>query len=321
MGGIVGLARLTVLGGAFLAALLFLTACGGSGAAEGDDVPGTFAPGPSAVTPVPTVQPTATSAPTATATPTSRPAPSPTLPAATPTATPSPEPTPTAIPDDAPVIVLDPGHDRMFPSALGIEYRDTLTAALHARDALEEAGYRVFLTREDNDYAFLDHPELLPPNGADFPRGFSHAYAHASAALQFDPDLVFVLHFNGNADPDVAGVELYYCENGGPQNLALAEIVREELVVALDGIGYQTPSARIFEDITVARGNRHVPSLGNLYDAPREYRGNRYAGIPVVLTEALYETNPTERALIEDPATHDALARAYVRAADRYFGR
>ena len=41
----------------------------------------------------------------------------------------------------------------------------------------------------------------------------------------------------------------------------------------------------------------------------------------MVLTEPLYETNPTERALIEDPVTHDALAQAYVRAADRYFGR
>lgn len=303
-----------------VAILVVLVGCGGSGAAERRDVPGTFGTGPNPATIVPTATPDATAtslpSPTAIATPTRAASPTP-RPAAT--ATLAPEPT--IVPDNAPVVVLDPGHDRMFPSALGIEYQDTLTAALHARAALEEAGYRVYLTREDNDYAFLDHPELLPPNGADFPRGFSHAYAHASKALQFDPDLVFVLHFNGNANANVAGVELYFCENGGPQNLAMAEIVREELVAALDSIGYQTPSARIFEDITVARGNRHFPSLGNLYDAPREYRGNRYDGIPVVLTEPLYETNPAERALIEDPATHAALARAYVRAADRYFGR
>jgi N-acetylmuramoyl-L-alanine amidase len=40
-----------------------------------------------------------------------------------------------------------------------------------------------------------------------------------------------------------------------------------------------------------------------------------------VLTEPLFLTNPSERALLDDPATHQAQAEAYLRAINRYFGR
>jgi N-acetylmuramoyl-L-alanine amidase len=217
--------------------------------------------------------------------------------------------------------VLDPGHDRTRPGALGIEYQDTLRSAEYARDALEAAGYRVFITRADNDTVLADDPALLPPNAAAFPVGYGKAWAQASKALQYDPDMVIALHFNGHPDPNVARLEVYYCENGGPQNLLLAEIMREELVAALRSIGYETPTSFVAEDLGVARGNRHFPSLGNVYDAPRTFLGNRLAGVPVVLTEPLYETNAWERSLIEQEATMLALAQAYVSAADRYFGR
>jgi N-acetylmuramoyl-L-alanine amidase len=249
---------------------------------------------------------------------------SPTTTPARPSATPSQTaatPSPAEGDSDAPVIVLDPGHDRTRPGALGIEYLDTLRSAEYARDALEAAGYRVFITRTDNDTVLADDPALLPLNAADFPVGYGKAWAQASKALQYDPDLVIALHFNGHPDPNVARLEVYYCENGGPQNLLLAEIIREELVAALNSIGYETPTSFVAEDLGVARGNRHFPSLGNIYDAPRTYLGNRLAGIPVVLTEPLYETNAWERSLIEQETTMQALAQAYVRAADRHFGR
>jgi N-acetylmuramoyl-L-alanine amidase len=51
------------------------------------------------------------------------------------------------------------------------------------------------------------------------------------------------------------------------------------------------------------------------------FEGNRLAGVPAVLVEPLFETNPTERALIQDDATIAEFAKAYVRAADRFFGR
>ena len=313
-----------------LALSVLLAACGGSADVSAPDgILATVLSDPPPKFPTATVG-TVVATATATAKVTPMEAlPSPTVTAtATVTSSPAPvEPTATMSPissgsgDADPVIVLDPGHDRMFPSALGIEYQVNLRTALVAREALEAAGYRVYLTRETNEFAFLDDPALLPSNGGDFPRGFSHAYAHATKALQFEPDMVIALHYNGHPDPNVARLEVYYCEFGGPQNLMFAEIVRDELVVALNSIGFDPPSTLIQEDLTVARGNRHFPSLGNLYDAPRTWLGNRYDGIPVVLTEPLYLTNATGFALLEDDATHQAIAEAYVRAADRYFGR
>ena len=136
--GILTLSRLV----GTIAILVVLVACDGSGAAERRDVPGTFGTGPNPATIAPTAAPEATAtllpSPTPAATPT--PAASPT---SRPAATATPAPQPTSVLDDAPVIVLDPRHDRMFPSALGIEYRDTLTAALHARAALEAAGFEL----------------------------------------------------------------------------------------------------------------------------------------------------------------------------------
>jgi N-acetylmuramoyl-L-alanine amidase len=290
---------------------------------ESDPRPGTVTVTQPPGTPTATFQPTVTATPMLSQPTAPVPSPTPTAAPPRPTASATLTPTPPAAEsdDDAPVIVLDPGHDVTRPGALGVEYQDTLRTAVFAKAALGAAGYRVYLTRSDNDYVFVDDPALLPPNGADFPPGFSHAYAHATKALQFEPDMIIQLHFNGHSDPSVGRLEVYYCELGGSQNLVLAEIVAEELRAALRALGHEPQAMQVAEDLGVARGNRHFPSLGNLYDAPREHRGNRYAGIPVVLTEPLYETNPVQRALILDDATHVALAEAYVRAANRYFGR
>ena len=308
--------------------LVILAGCGGNPEAEREPqaihTPTISSPQPTsepapALTPteaLPQVRATVTSTaiaqrptPTETQTP-----PTATPPLLTETSVPGPEEQPL-------VIVLDPGHDRSTPGALGIEYQYVLRTAFVAKAALEAAGYEVHLTREDNDFVFSEHLELLPPNAGEMHPGYGAAYAHASKALQFEPDLVLLLHYNGHPNPGVRGVEIYYCEMGGPQNLELAGILSDELVLALRSIGYDTPSTRIAEDLSVARGNRHFPSLGNVYDPPQNWVESRYDGIPVVLTEPLYMTNALERPLLDLDSTHRAIADAYVRAIDRYFGR
>jgi N-acetylmuramoyl-L-alanine amidase len=279
------------------------------------EMPGNETPAPPSPTPLP---PAPAPLATTTAPPEATQAAVPTATLLTPVPTPAPSPSP---PADGPVIVLDPAHNPTAPGALGTEYREVLTTALYTKAALEEAGYTVYLTRYNNDTINEDNPEFRPPNADEFHPGYSRAYAQASAGLQYDPDLVIVLHYNGIGDPSVGGIEVYYCEMGSDQNIVLAEIVLEELVNAFHSIGYEPPRARVIEDLAVARGNRHFPSLGNVYDFPTTWIENRYSHIPVVLTEPLYLTNPTEAALMEDTGIHLAFADAYVRAVNRYFGR
>ncbi|HEX5165905.1 MAG TPA: hypothetical protein VFV93_10960, partial [Thermomicrobiales bacterium] len=134
-----------------LLALLLAGCIGSAGVSEPDGLLATVLtePPPIRLTVTPgiatSIPSTATSTPTdpaagltATATVTPLPASTSTATPVDPTATMSP--TPSGAGDATPVIVLDPGHDRMFPSALGIEYQVNLRTALIAREALEAAG-------------------------------------------------------------------------------------------------------------------------------------------------------------------------------------
>jgi N-acetylmuramoyl-L-alanine amidase len=235
------------------------------------------------------------------------------LPTATPTATPEPP--------RAPVIVLDPGHDASSGGALGIEYQLVLQTALATQAVLEAAGYQVLLTRPDNATILRHDPSLLPPNAASMDPGYVEGYAHATRALQLDPDLILSLHYNGSPSPDARGLTVYYCEHGGSQNQQLAELVRDELLVALRSVGYEPPYAQATEDGAIGKVYGHLATLGNVYRAPFELEHNRMPGIPVVLTEPLFLTNASELALIQRPETHQAFALAYLRAINRYFGR
>ena len=137
-----------------------------------------------------------------------------------------------ALADDGPVIVIDVGHDASTGGALGVEYVDTLRTALFTRDALESAGYTVYLTRGDDDAILYGNPALMPDNADTMDVSYNEGYAHASAALQDAPDLVLSIHYNAADDPDVAGATVYYCDNGGPQNATLAALMRDELASA-----------------------------------------------------------------------------------------
>lgn len=230
------------------------------------------------------------------------------------------EPVPAPVPE-APVIVLDPGHDANSGGALGNEYQYVMRTALFTKTVLENAGYTVYLTRPDNGTLLYGDPALMPPNAATMDAGYNQGYAHTTRALELQPDLYISLHYNAAGSSAVGGMTTYYCDFGGGQNRVLAEIVTEELLSAMRSVGYEPPYAQASEDGSIGKVYGHLATLGNVYSAPFAFESNRLAGIPAVLTEPLFMTNPAELALIEQDATHQAFAAAYLRAVDRYFGR
>lgn len=219
------------------------------------------------------------------------------------------------------MIVLDAGHDPTTGGALGVEQADTLRTALATRDLLEAAGYVVRLTRPDAGTVLLDRSDLRPWNDDAMELSYVQGYVHASAAIALGADMLISLHYNGSNDPAAAGMTIYYCDNGGEQNARFATLVRDALVQALASVGYQPPYAEATEDGAIGKAYGHLATLGNTYDAPFVFASNRLVGVPAVLTEPLFETNPAERALLADQATHDALARGYLAAVDAWFGR
>jgi N-acetylmuramoyl-L-alanine amidase len=133
--------------------------------------------------------------------------------------------------------------------------------------------------------------------------------------------MLISIHYNASDSPSAGGLTVFYCDHGGSQNAGLAGILADELRAALRASGYTPPYAEASEDGSIGKSYGHLATLGNVYSAPYAYQGDRLDGIPAVLTEALFETNPTERALIERDDVQQRLAQAYLRAVNRYFGR
>jgi len=226
---------------------------------------------------------------------------------------------PAATPGQGRTIVLDPGHERATGGALGVEYRDTLALALAIAPLLEARGYTVRLTRPDADTSLVRDPALLPADPAAYDAGYLEGYAHASRILALKPDLAIAIHYNALANGSGGGSETFYCDFGGPQSLRLAMLVQAEIVTALAERGYTPPYSRVSEDGGIGKSYGHLATLGNVNDPTGRASGNRLVGLPIILTEALFETNPTERALIVDDTTIARLAEGYVRAIDAYF--
>jgi len=226
---------------------------------------------------------------------------------------------PAATPGAGRTIVLDPGHERTTGGALGVEYRDTLALALAIAPLLEARGYTVRLTRPDADTSLVGDPALLPAEPVRYDAGYLEGYAHASQILALKPDLAISIHYNAVASGPGGGSETFYCDLGGPQSLRLATLLQAEIALALKDRGYTPPYSRVSEDGGIGKTYGHLATLGNVSDPAGRAIGNRLVGLPIVLTEALFETNPTERALIVDDTTIARLAEGYVRAVDAYF--
>lgn len=218
------------------------------------------------------------------------------------------------------VIVLDPGHERATGGALGVEYRDTLRMASAIRERLAARGYIVRLTRPDAATTLLGEPPLLPANPGNYDAGYLEGYAHASQILALEPDLAVSIHYNAAASGSGGGSATFYCALGGPQNERLGAMIQMEVAAALRERGYTPPYSRVVEDGGIGKSYGHLATLGNVADPVGRAIGNRMMGLPIVLTEALFETNPAERALIVDDTTIAQLAEGYARAIDAYFG-
>jgi N-acetylmuramoyl-L-alanine amidase len=107
------------------------------------------------------------------------------------------------------------------------------------------------------------------------------------------------IHFDGHPDSRVSGTHvLYNPDNAGPESYRLADALQRNVVAALRDSGYPTVDRGVKEDLWAGKPYGHFFSL----------RG----GMPSVLVEGLYLSNPTEAALMLREDTRQAIARGYV---------
>src|SRR5690606_31222309 len=190
-------------------------------------------------------------------------------------------------------VVLDPGHGGEEPGAVGpsglTEKEVNLAIALEAQRLLEGEGADVVLTRT-GDYRIT--------------------LAARGAIVQALQPVAFV-SIHHNAAPDemrpTPGSETYY-QIASPDSKRLAGLVYEEIFTALSA--YPITWAA---DLDAGAKYRPNSTGGDYYGILK-----RTAGVPAVLSEAAFISNPEEEALLADPAFQRVEAEAITRAVVRF---
>ena len=217
--------------------------------------------------------------------------------------------------DSRKIVVIDAGHGGTDPGALGDEHREkdlTLAAALALRDRLQRTGrYRVVMTRDRDVYVPLD--------------------TRVQIARKANANLFISLHADSGPDESVRGASVY--------TLADKAVGRSARLVTRDDwfmkAGYhsdQSVSGILFDLTQRATKNRSATFAQLLLDEVGDNqallrRSHREAGlavllapdVPAVLLEMGFMTNPTDEALLANPASRGRLVGAVASAIDAYF--
>ena len=190
-------------------------------------------------------------------------------------------------------VVLDPGHGGEEPGAVGpggtLEKDVNLAIAEETQRRLEALGATVVLSRTGDYRITLE--------------------ARAAIATNLDPLLFVSIHHN--ADPDEAratpGAETYF-QIQSPASKRAAGLVHEELVDAFGSYDIEWAADR-------DAGAKYRPRADGT-----DYYGilRRSAGVPAVLSEAAFISNPAEEALLRDPAFQRVEAQALADAIVRF---
>ena len=199
-----------------------------------------------------------------------------------------------ALPLSGKVIVIDPGHGgsaatdsyRQGPTGEREEWID-LRVGILLKDLLEEKGAKVLLTRsEDVTFPLAARSKMAVDNKADF---FVSIHHNATA----DPAVNFpIIYYHGLASENIASVEF---------SKHLAKNLRKYMYKAKTHVS-------IVSDYTIFSGS----GAGVL-------RGTY--GIPGVLAEASFFTNPAEESRLKEKEHNLGEAVAFAKAIETFFSK
>lgn len=190
------------------------------------------------------------------------------------------------------IICIDPGHGgtaatdqyRVGPSGEREEWVN-LRVALKLHQMLEAKGAKVIMTRTDDIFIPLENrSQIAKENKADVFVSVHHN-ATADSAVNFP-----IIYFHGNASENTASVSL---------GRYLAKTLREYLFTS------ETPVSLV-SDFTVFAG-AGASVLRNTY------------GIPAILAEASFFTNPSEEHRLKQDSHNEKEALAYLKALELFF--
>lgn len=218
------------------------------------------------------------------------------------------------------IIVLDPGHGGKDPGAISrsgkYEKHITLAMAKETREYLEDAGYKVVLTRSTD--------KAIP---------LRRRYQIAHEA---DGDLFISIHADSAKNRSARGLSVYTISERASDKEAAALAEREnkaDILLGLDLNDYNPDVSNILIDLAKidTMNNSAIYAKHLVKEMKKETtlvpNAHRFAGfavlkstnIPSVLLELGYLSNPREDKLLQKKSYRRKLARALVRAVDKFF--
>ena len=189
-----------------------------------------------------------------------------------------------AIGVDDRVIVIDAGHGGSDSGAVGhygVKEKDvTLYVALRVEELLKASGAKVIMTRRTD----IDVASPTASNPQELQARVNKCPPNT--------DIFISIHCNAFSNPNSKGMETYYYR-GSPQSRRLAVLLNEELARSGGRLNRGVRTANFY----VLHHNPH----------------------PASLIELAFITNYEEENLLANDDYQDTLAKAIVRAIDRYF--
>jgi len=119
------------------------------------------------------------------------------------------------------LIVIDPGHGGRDPGAIGTKTKTTesdlvLKTAFILKKQLEAKGFKVYLTRDKNEYVDL--------------------YQRPNIANKLNADLFISIHINAFTNAKAEGIEVLYADDGIRDNYSFAKITQDYLISYLNRV-------------------------------------------------------------------------------------
>ena len=228
---------------------------------------------------------------------------------------------------DAPVTVfIDAGHGGSDPgwgsqNLPGVPPEKDLTLDLAKRTAayLEEAGYRVVLSRTA-DVQLNDPKRDLNGDGCIDP--IDEIQARIDLANSVGAAALLSIHFNGKPGTQLSGSGTYYnaVREFSDRNKRLAELIQEAQLKTLAAFGHQARDWGAVRDDALETGSRSECATSKYFAliGPAVPGRPRPSTMPGVITEIMFLTYPKEGELAARAEVRDALARAYAEALGQF---
>lgn len=190
------------------------------------------------------------------------------------------------------IICVDPGHGGTaatdhYRQGLNGEREEwvNLRVALLLKKKLEAQGAKVILTRDTDVFVKLED--------------------RAALAISQKADLLISIHHNATADTAV-NFPIIYFHGASSENLA-GVALGKSLAMAFEKYFYRRPIPKSLVSDYVIFPSKGSSVLRNSY------------GIPGVLAEASFFTNPSEEQRLKQPAYNEAEAQTYLLGIQSYF--